>query len=275
MKIEQLAINSVSTMKAPISESLPAYHAAGFANVELALGQVKAFLADGHTVADVQRLLADNGQRCIGGFEVATLCFGEGQARADNHRQLVANARLLAELGDGCCMVTGTDGPAGGAAVADPLAVIAETFAQVADRIAETGVTLCLEFNWSPIVKSFRTAAEVARRANRPNVGIMFDPAHYHCTPSKLDQLTAANVACVRHVHVNDMRDKPGELSNCNSDRVLPGAGCLDLRTLFGRLEQHGYAGYFSIEMFSEELWALPAAQAAAKMYASLLPLCR
>jgi sugar phosphate isomerase/epimerase len=75
-------------------------------------------------------------------------------------------------------------------------------------------------------------------------------------------------------VHVDDMRDKPAELSNCNSDRVLPGQGILDLRALFGRLEEHGYRGLYSIEMFSEELWAMPAEQAAQQMYDSLLPLC-
>ena len=75
-------------------------------------------------------------------------------------------------------------------------------------------------------------------------------------------------------MHVDDMRDKPAELSNCNSDRVPPGRGILDLHALFGRLEEHGYRGFFSIEMFNEELWAMPAEQAAKRMYDSLLPLC-
>ena len=71
------------------------------------------------------------------------------------------------------------------------------------------------------------------------------------------------------------MRDKPGDLSNCNSDRVLPGEGVLDLPMLIGKLEEHGYRGYFSIEMFNDDLWALPAAEAARRCYRSLLPLCR
>jgi 4-hydroxyphenylpyruvate dioxygenase len=104
------------------------------------------------------------------------------------------------------------------------------------------------------------------------NVGVLFDPAHYHCTPTKFDQLTPENVATIRHVHVDDMSDKPGELSNCNSDRALPGKGCLDLKSIFGQLEKYGYKGYFSIEMFSEKLWAMPARKASKIMYDSLLP---
>ena len=76
-------------------------------------------------------------------------------------------------------------------------------------------------------------------------------------------------------MHLDDMRDKPGDLSHCNDDRVLPGQGILDLPALIARLEQHGYQGYFSIEMFNRDLWQLPAAEAARRCYESLLPLCQ
>jgi len=114
----------------------------------------------------------------------------------------------------------------------------------------------------------------VARRSGRLNVGVLFDPAHYHCTPSKFEQLTPETVSLIKHVHVNDMRDKPGELSDCNTDRALPGQGILDLRALFGQIERGGYTGFFSIEMFDEALAALPPEDAARRMYDSLLPLC-
>ena len=189
-----------------------------------------------------------------------------------NHDQHVENARLLATLG-GTNMVVGTDGPKDGPSM-DALDGLAEGIRSVADRIAEYGVNILIEFNWSPVVKSLRTASEIVRRSGASNAGVLFDPAHYHCTPTKFDQLTPENVATIKHVHVNDMRDKPGELSDCNSDRELPGSGILDLRAIFGRIEELGYKGDFSIEMFSEELWALPPAEAARQMYQSLLPLC-
>jgi len=69
------------------------------------------------------------------------------------------------------------------------------------------------------------------------------------------------------------MRDKPGELSDCNSDRELPGEGHPDLRELFGRIEQHGYTGPFCIEMFSETLWALSPREASRQMFESMLTL--
>ena len=270
MNISQLAINSVSTAGDTLEERLAAYEAAGFRKVEFMLGHVKDYFKQGHTLLDARHLLAAHQLQCIGGFEIGLEAFSDPEQRAQNHTQIIENARLLAQLG-GINLVVGTDGPPSG--VEDPLGQLAATFAEVGSQIEDTGVSLCIEFNWSPLVKSLRAAVEVARRSGRKNVGVLFDPAHYHCTPSKFDQLDDEAISYIKHVHVDDMNDKPGELSNCNSDRALPGEGCLDLRALFGRIEEGGYRGYFSIEMFSETLWAMPAAQAAHLMYQSLLPL--
>lgn len=274
MHVSQLAINSISTIRADLATSLAAYHGAGFRNVEFPLHHVRDYLEQGHTIAEVCRMLERYEMRCIGGFDCAVECFSPPEQRAANHARLLENARFLADLG-GENMVVGTDGPADLSAVEDPIGDMAAVFRKVAASVESTGVTLCIEFNWSPVVKSLRTAAEIARRSGASNCGVVFDPAHYYCTPTKYEQLTPQNVATVRHVHVDDMRDKPPELSNCNGDRVLPGQGILDLHALFGRIEALGYKGYFSIELFNEELWGLPAEQAAQQMYNSLLPFCQ
>jgi len=269
MRREQLAINSVST-RGEFEKMLAGFRAAGFGKVEFALWQVKEYLGKERTPADLRALLDKHELQCIGGFEAALECFSDNVKA--NHDLHVENAKLLSALG-GTNMVVGTDGPKSGPSM-DALDGLARGIRSVAGRIAEYGVNILIEFNWSPVVKSLRTAAEIVRRSGAPNAGVLFDPAHYHCTPTKFDELTPGNVATIKHVHVNDMRDKPGELSDCNGDRELPGDGILDLRALFGRIEELGYRGDFSIEMFSETLWALPPAEAARRMVASLLPLC-
>lgn len=252
-----------------MTEMLDAYAQAGFRNVEFFLGHVKDEVKNGRTIADVRQMLDARELKCIGGFECALEAFSDVEARRANHDLIAANARLLQELG-GENLVIGTDGPL--TPSDDSLCVLARTFGEIAARVAP--INLCIEFNWSPLVKSLRTAAQIARMSNAPNVGVLFDPAHYHCTPTKFEQINPENVSFIKHVHVDDMKDKAGELSDCNADRALPGEGHLDLRALLGKIEECGYGGYFSIEMFSAELWNLSAHQAAAKMYQSLLPLC-
>ena len=271
MRREQIAINSVSTRQHDLVEALDAYAAAGFRNVEFVLPLVKGWLAAGHSSADVRRLLEARGMRAIGGFEAPVVCFGDAAAREANHALHRANAQLIHELGGGT-LVVGTDGPAQPSVAA--LDQVAKTLAQLARQIEELDVITALEFNWSPLVRSLPSAVRVAQAVDHPQVGVLFDPAHFYVTPTKLEDLTPEAVRWIRHVHIDDMQDKPPDLSHCNDDRVLPGEGVLDLAQLVARLEAGGYAGYFSIEMFNAELWALPAAEAARRCYASMEAFC-
>ena len=271
MRQDQLAINSVSTRHAGLEEAVDAYASAGFRQVEFHLPLVKSWITDGRSFSDVVALLERNGIRAIGGFEMSSLGFAPHAERVDNHRRQRENATLIHELGGGT-LVVGTDGPAMPSVEALP--VLADALRGFADSIADLDVTVAVEFNWGPLVKSLASAVVVCELVDRPNVGILFDPAHFHCTVTKFEDLDERSIPWIRHVHLDDMRDKPGELSNCNSDRVLPGEGILDLTALIVRIEAGGYTGSFSIEMFNDDLWGLPAQEAARRCYQSLVPLC-
>lgn len=271
MRQTQIAINSVSTRHANLEEALAAYAGAGFRNVEFVLPLVHDWLDQGHTVADVRRLLEQYNVRSIGGFQTHVVCFGDDDARTTNHALHLRNAALIDELGGGT-LVVGTDGPE--RPTLDALTTVAETLHALAWQIQGLNVNIALEFNWSPLVKSLQSAVQVVKQVDHPQVGVLFDPAHYYTTPTKFEHLDAEAVRWIKHVHLDDMRDKPGDLSDCNADRVLPGEGVLDLHALIATLEQHGYEGFFSIEMFNADLWQLPAQEAARQCYQSLLPYC-
>ena len=268
----QLAINSVSTRHRNLEEALDAYADAGFKNVEFALPHVKGWMKEGREVSDARRLLEERGLHAIGGFEAGVACFSSGDAQAANHALHLENARLIHDLGGGT-LVVGTDGPP--QVNVEALDTVAEVFNSLARQIEGLDVTIAIEFNWSPLIKSLKSALRVAEQVSHPQVGVLFDPAHFYVTSTKFEHLTPEAVHWIKHCHFNDMRDKPGELSDCNGDRVLPGEGILDLRGLIARLEEYGYSGYFSIEMFNEGLWQMPAKEAAARSYQSLLLYCR
>lgn len=272
MRKEQLAINSVSTRQGSLDEALGAYAKAGFTNVEFVLPLVKDWLAAGRSIEDLRGLLRAHGLRPIGGFQTHVECFSAAESRKRNHAIHLENARLIHALGGGT-LVVGTDGPA--ERQGDEIERIAETLSELAARMTGLDVGIAVEFNWSPVVKSLHSALLVVEEVNHPQVGILFDPAHYYTTVTKFEHLNARSVRRILHVHLDDMRDKPGELSNCNSDRVLPGTGVIDLRAMIDRLESFGYAGFYSIEMFNEELWRTPVEDAARQCYDSLLPFCQ
>jgi sugar phosphate isomerase/epimerase len=267
----QLAINSITTRQPGLEEALAAYGAAGFPQVEFHLPLLKGWLADGHSIDDAKALLAENSLQAIGGFQSGLECFSSAESQQANRALLRENAQLIHDLGGGT-LVVGTDGPPQPSVEA--LDVVAAELRSFAQSIEALDIVVGLEFNWGPLVKSLRSAQIVCEKADHPQVGILFDPAHYHTTVTKFEDLTPEAVGWIKHVHLNDMADKPGELSNCNADRVLMGDGILPLSALIGRLEEYGYEGSYSIELFNEGLWQLPAAETAALCYQSLLPYC-
>jgi 2-keto-myo-inositol isomerase len=260
MDPEQLAVTTTSTAPDDLDAAIAAYAEAGFAGVEFAAADLRAALEDGHGIEEVATLLDAHGLDCVGGVGGKLACFGEDVV-ADN-ATIRENAALFEALG-GDVVVVGLDSPAGDAGPA-----VLEEYAAALGAFADgVELTVCVEFNWGETVRSMRAAAEIARRADHPRVRTLFDPAHYHCTPTKFAELTDENVATLAHVHVDDVPALPGELTRVNDDRVLPGEGHLDLDALFGRIEDGGYGGYFSIEMFDEELRALPEDEAARRLY--------
>ncbi len=271
MRAEQLAINSQCTSHRNLEEALEAHAAAGFRNAEPHLNLVKDWLDDGHTVEQTRELFESYGLRAVASSQLEVACFGSPDARLPNLRANAANARLVQELG-GNKLIVGTDGPE--QVSVEALDAIAFALSDLAQSTEGLEVDIAVEFNWSPVVKSFPSAVRVAEKAGHPRVGVLFDTAHYHVTPTKLSDLDTDAVRWIKHVHVNDMPDKPADLTHRDSDRVLPGEGVLDLREIIGTLEQGGYDGFFSLEMFNADLWRFPAKEAARRCYESLLPLC-
>jgi 4-hydroxyphenylpyruvate dioxygenase len=151
---------------------------------------------------------------------------------------------------------------------------IARALVDLAEATEDVDVDIAVEFNASPVVRSLQSGVRVAEIADHPRVGVLFDTAHYHVTPTKLEDVNADSVRWIKHVHLNDMPGIPADLVHRDFDRVLPGEGVLDLPEIIAALERNGYGGYFSIELFNAGLWALPAKEAARRCYESLLPLC-
>jgi 2-keto-myo-inositol isomerase len=270
MKAEQLAIHSLSTSHRNLEEALDAY-AAGFRYVEPYLPLVKAWMEDGHTMEQTRQLFDSYGLRLIASSELAVECFHASDFLLPNLRANAENARLIGELG-GRAMIVHTDGPE--QVTAGSLDPIARALVDLAGVTEDLGVDIAIEFNASPVVKSLQSAVRVAEKANHPRVGVLFDTAHYHVTPTKLADINERSVRWIKHVHLNDMPAKPADLTHRDFDRVLPGEGVLDLPGIISALEKSGYDGYFCIELFNAELWALPAKEAARRCYESLLPLC-
>jgi 2-keto-myo-inositol isomerase len=268
MRLDQIAINSTTTRQPSLADAFDAYAEAGFRLVELELPEPKQLGA-----VEVGRLLTERGLRCTGGFDDELKCFAGPEALAASIEGIVASARFVDELGGGI-VVFGTDGPPEpGPAHPAPLAPIVAGAQQALAAIDGLDATLALEFNWSPVVRSLQSAVAIADAVDSPRLGVLFDAAHWYTTPTKLEHLTPHAVSRIVQVHLDDMPDIPADRADCNDDRVMPGEGTLPLREMIERIDAGGYTGTYVLELFSEDIWTMPAREAARRGYASMAAL--
>ncbi len=272
MNINRLGLNTVSIKFNSLEEMASAAAGAGFRTVECPLDQIRKELAKGLTPAQAKAIINGHKLTVSGGFNQNLIGLGTKEEIKKSQDEHVANAELIAQLG-GSMMVVGTDyieWPRPDK-VPNVIERMAEAAKGVADRIKPLGITMAIEFNWG-MVKTFLATVEIAKLSGASNCGVLFDPAHFHATPSKSEHLTAETVKWIKHVHVDNMPMTPAETTDCNYARLLPGdpASAYDLVALFGKFEQLGYKGNYAIEMFNQKLWDTPAPEACQTMFTAM-----
>jgi 2-keto-myo-inositol isomerase len=219
----RLACNGSTLGEIPLEEELAAVSAAGFDLVELRAPKVAA-------VADLPGLL--NRHR-LQAWSINSL------ERA-GERDLLEEARRQAAWAASCgapyvVCVPGTVRPG-----------LEEAVAGLGEACRTEGAQLAFEFmgfEWSAV----RTLAEALRVHTGP---VVIDTFHWALGDGDLTALAACDPARIAVVHVNDAPSR--DLSSLgDADRVLPGAGVLDLAEFYAMLRRIGFDGVYSVELFT------------------------
>ena len=116
-----------------------------------------------------------------------------------------------------------------------------DVIAACLDLAAERGVTLCMEAlpaDQTNFCTTLDEAVKMVREVNHPHFQTMFDVHNARLETEPLSDLVRRQLPYIRHVHVNEM------------DGSYPGAGDFDFGSILRVLEQEGYAGYVSAEVF-------------------------
>lgn len=135
----------------------------------------------------------------------------------------------------------------------------AESFAALCDRAARHGLRVHLEFLPWTRVPDVGTAWEIARRAERPNAGILVDSWHFFRGNPDWDALARVPGERVTGVQLADAPSRPGadRIAETLHERLLPGEGALDLPRLVAALREIGADAPLGVEVFSDALHAI------------------
>jgi len=254
----RIGICEWTTFPASFEDELAAYRAAGAG----AIG-ILEFKLDG--VEDVRGKLRESGlavSACLpaaGSILPSPLIPGpdEPEARVES---ICASIRRFAELEPSCVFFL--TGPG------DDREAVVEGIQRIAEAGARHGVPVALEPihpSQAAVLSPVSTIEEALELIGDADVGILFDTWHLPAV---------SHVERILGVHVSD-RTRPATRSDL--DRALPGD---DSRAAAQALEAVGYAGWYDVEVMSDDgtfgdafpdsLWALPAGEIARRAVAAM-----
>ena len=261
--------NGATSRPYPLEADLRAAAAAGFPMVELWAEKFEKYFAD-HSVDDLKRELADRGLRAAA-IDLVALDYSspEGVDTA------VDRARYLGGIAQsvGCdLLLLCSWGDLHGRSKEEGIALVAEYVQPVCQAAAEFGCRLAIEpLGQHALIPGCQEALAIIEQAGQPNLGLMWDFFHYHKSQVPLDVIRQIPPDKLWLVHVDDAPDLPPATLK-DPDRVYPGQGAMPLSSYFAILDDLGYTGPVSIELFNQAYYQQPIEEIASAAYASLQP---
>ncbi len=267
----KLSICEFTTLHASFEEDLVAYAAAGAGGI----GVCELKIADDPDAIAQLRASGLVATHCVPTVpSILPLPLMEGPTRPEERVEaLCASVARLAELEPSCVIFL--TGPKGELDEDEARQIVRDGISAIAAAAERAGVPVALEpihasqADIHSFVHTIPDALALIDEA-RANVGILLDT--FHVSEPEAIRTAADRIV---GVHISDRREQ----TRSHFDRTLPGDGVIDLPPVFRALEESGYAGWYDVEIFSDNgvfgehfpdsLWDLPAAEVAQRVHDS------
>jgi sugar phosphate isomerase/epimerase len=253
--IDRFGFNTI-TMGGDLGHKLEAMKAAGFAGVEMWARDLVTHPAG---LAGAAAQIKSSGLRVTDFQPLRDFECAPDVMRA--HRLDVAREHLrqMSMVGADLLLCCSTTLPR---AIDDPERAAAD-LRTLGDLAAPLGIRICYEaLSWGRHVNRWQQAWDIVQRCDHPAVGLNLDSFHMAVlgddTPESLERLSQVDVKKVFLVQLADYffayGDKPLDIIElARHQRLFPGEGLQDVRPLVQLLEDMGYAGDYTFEVFNDD----------------------
>jgi len=138
---------------------------------------------------------------------------------------------------------------------------IVADFQALGERAARRGLTVGYEaLAWGRHVYDHRDAWDIVRRANHPAIGLVLDSFHSFARKLPIESLRDIDPAKICLVQLADAPQLyMDELSWSRHFRTMPGQGDFPLVDYVGTLQEIGFQGIYSLEIFNDRFRAASA----------------
>jgi 2-keto-myo-inositol isomerase len=246
-------LNTSTIRPAGLVDKIEAAAAAGFRAIEPWNDDVDAYLATGGTMEELTDRLRSHG--LIIPSMIAIMGFVGNDAPGREARLTEAGRRMQQAKDLGSPFI-----------VASPpmeradLAQCGRDYAELLSLGRGIGIRPAMEFlGFVEHVNSIATAREIMEHSGDPTATIVIDWFHMVRGDGRetiFEDLRALTAEQIAIVHLDDVPYNKPFPEMTDGDRVYPGDGDIPLDQLFAVLEEIGYQGPVSLELFSEALWA-------------------
>jgi 2-keto-myo-inositol isomerase len=248
-----LNTSTIRGQKLSLAAELQIAARAGYQAVEPWVNEVDQYVADGGSLADLRRWIADLGLEVASLIGFAEWIVDDEARRAKGLAEAARIMDLAAEIGCGRIAA-----PPAGVSEKDHLdiATMAQRYRALLELGDKHGVVPQLElWGFARVLSRLGDVAAVAIDAAHPRACILADAYHLYKGGSDAASLRLLNGAAMHVFHINDYPAKPPRAEITDAQRVFPGDGVAPLATLFRTLRDIGYRGVLSLEVFNREYW--------------------
>jgi sugar phosphate isomerase/epimerase len=161
--------------------------------------------------------------------------------RVDHTKRALTMAR---ELG-ATCITTEPGGPvAAGESWSGALNLFVEELKPVAEHAENEGVLLLVEPEPGLLIEKAEQFEEFMRHVDSPAVGLNFDIGHMYCVSEDPPTALRRLARFIRHVHLEDIA------ASRVHQHLVPGTGAVDFEATLRAIEEIGYAGWVTVELY-------------------------
>jgi sugar phosphate isomerase/epimerase len=145
-------------------------------------------------------------------------------------------------------------GPLEGVSRAEALRWYGEGLAAVADRARAKGIRILIEPEPGLLIENSTQFLELMTCLDPEVFGINFDVGHFYCVGEDASELIRTMHGQIPHFHLEDIA------ASREHHHLMLGDGAIDLANVLDTIDQTGYQGFVTVELYTYEQAAAEAA---------------
>ncbi|WP_437223517.1 sugar phosphate isomerase/epimerase family protein [Planctomicrobium sp. SH661] len=250
-----LNTSTVRGQKLTLEEEVELAGSVGYDGIEPWINEIETYRDSGKSLSDLKKKIADSGLQVSSAIGFAPWIVDDATERAKGLEKLKRDMELLHSIG-GDLIAAPPIGMHTKEAPAVDLFAAADRYRAALEVGSQIGVVPQIEvWGFSRNLSRLGESVFVAVESNHPDACILPDVYHIYKGGSGFEGLKMIAGSAIRCFHFNDYPATPPRAEINDAMRVYPGDGVAPLNRIVAILNEIGFAGTVSLELFNPEYW--------------------